>query len=112
LEIVGKYSGKNIQEIPNTIRSNLIGQFEQKKEDFFVSQIGGGMVLNPVINKVIKFFITTLHDISPKTYEKNLDNYNKIQTYFGNPTTGENASILTGENIRNVMDDVMSQMKK
>ncbi len=112
LEIVGKYSGKNIQEIPNTIRSNLIGQFEQKKEDFFVSQIGGGMVLNPVINKVIKFFITTLHDISPKTYEKNLDNYNKIQTYFGNPTTGEDASILTGENIRNIMDDVMSQMKK
>lgn len=112
LEIIGKYSGKNIQEIPNTVRSSLIGQFEQKKEDFFVSQIGWNMVLNPVINKVIKFFITTLHNISPKTYEKNLDNYNKIQAYFGNTTTGEDTSILTGENIRNVMDDVMSQMKK
>ncbi|MEI6117962.1 MAG: hypothetical protein WCP92_01570 [bacterium] len=69
------------------------------------------MVLNPAINKVISFFINTLYSISPKTYQKNLTNYNNIQQYFG-ITTGSTSSINTGENIKSIFNDLMSQAKK
>ncbi|MCX6824315.1 MAG: hypothetical protein NT085_04260 [candidate division SR1 bacterium] len=111
-QLIGKYKGKNIQEIQNGVRSDLVGQFEQKKEDFFINQIGGSIVLNPAINKVIKFFINTLYSISPKTYQKNLTNYNNIQQYFGISTTGSTSSTTTGESIKNLFDDLMSQAKR
>ena len=79
LQLIGKYKGKNIQEIQNGVRADIVNQFEQKKEDFFINQIGGSMVLNPAINKVISFFINTLYTISPKTYQNNVNNYNNIQ---------------------------------
>ena len=111
-QIIGKYKGKSIQDIQNTARSSLVGQFEQKKEDFFIKQIGWDMVLNPAINKVIKFFIDTLYRISPKTYQKNLTNYNNIQQYFGNSITGTNISSTTGESLKNMINDIMFQVKK
>lgn len=111
VQLIGKYSGKNIQDIQNDVRSGLLSQFEQKKEEFFINQIGGSMVLNPGINKVISFFINTLYKISPQTYQKNLDNYNTIQKYFG-ITTGSNTPTITGENIQSVLNDIMSQVKK
>ncbi|MCI0500124.1 MAG: hypothetical protein L0Y61_00050 [Epsilonproteobacteria bacterium] len=61
----------------------MVTTFEQQKEKFFVDEIGGAMILNPAINKVIRFFINTLYSISPKTYQDNLTNYNNIQEYFG-----------------------------
>jgi hypothetical protein len=70
------------------------------------------MVLNPVINKVIKFFIDTLYRISPKTYQKNLTNYNNIQQYFGNSITGTAISSTTGESLKNMINDIMFQVKK
>lgn len=117
LQIIGKYTGKNIQDIKNTIRSSLTDQFEQKKQDFFINQIGWSMILNPEINKIIKFFINTLYTISPKTYEKNLTNYNNIQAYFGNTITGNTITGSTiqwntGENLRSMIDNIMFQVKK
>ena len=111
VQLIGKYSGKNIQDIQNDVRSWLLTQFEQKKEEFFINQIGGSMVLNPAINKVISFFINTLYKISPQTYQKNLDNYNTIQKYFGT-TTGSNISTMTWENMKSIFNDLMSQVKK
>ncbi|MEI6773672.1 MAG: hypothetical protein WCL18_02365 [bacterium] len=70
------------------------------------------MILNPVIDKVIKFFINTLYTISPKTYQKNLTNYNNIQQYFGKSITGDIAPTTTGTSIRSLLDDIMSQAKK
>jgi hypothetical protein len=87
LQLIGKYKGKNIQKVQDSILSDLVSKFQQKKEDFFINQIGGSMVLNPAINKIISFFINTLYNISPKTYQKNLTNYNNIQQYFGNLIT-------------------------
>lgn len=110
LQLIGKYQWENIQNIKNTIRSNLASQFEQKKQDFFINQIGGNMILNPAVNKVIKFFITTLYAISPKTYEKNLTNYNKIQILFG--ISPQENTPNTGENLKSMMDDIMFQVKK
>ena len=112
LQFIGKYKGKNIQDVQNTIRANLVSQFEQKKQDFFINQIGGSMVLNPTIDKVIKFFITTLHSISPKTFQKNLDNYNTIQQYFGRTSTGNDLQNTTGESLRSIIDDIMFQVKR
>ncbi len=112
LQLIGQYQWKNIEDIQNSIRANLVTQFEQKKENFFINQLGGTMLLNPTVNKVIKFFINTLYSISPKTYQQNLDNYNIIQQYFGNNTTGTALSIATGENLRNIINDIMSQVKK
>jgi len=112
LQLIGKYKGKNIQEVQDTLRSNLVSQFEQKKQDFFINQIGGSMVLNPVVDKVIKFFINTLYSISPKTYQKNLNNYNTIQQYFGKSITGDVSTATTGESIRSIIDDIMFQVKK
>jgi len=111
LQIIGKYKGKSIKDTTNTIRSNLTKQFEQKKEEFFINQIGGTMVLNPVVDKVIGFFINTLYSISPTTYQKNLTNYNNIQQYFGKTTTG-NTNATTGENISSIINDLMDQIKK
>ncbi len=112
LHLIGKYKGKNIQDIQDTLRSNLVSQFEQKKQDFFINQIGGSMVLNPVIDNVIKFFINTLYSISPKTYQKNLTNYNTIQQYFGKSITGDVSTATTGESLRSMIDDIMFQVKK
>jgi hypothetical protein len=82
LKIIGKYKGKNIEEIQNTIWSSLVSQFEKKKEEFFINQLGGKMMLNPTINKGISFFINTLYSISPENYQNNLTNYNNIQKYL------------------------------
>ena len=112
VQIIGKYKGQNIKDIQNNVRSHLVGQFEQKKEEFFMDEIGGDMVLNPVIDKVIKFFINTLYSISPETYQKNLNNYNNIQKYFWKTTTGDSQTTVTGTNIRNMIDDIMGQVKK
>jgi len=112
LELIGKYKGKNIQDIKSDVRSNLNNQFEQRKEEFFINQIGGSLVLNPAINKVIKFFINTLYSISPETYQKNLNNYNNIQEYFGISITGVTISASTGDSIKSIFNDIMSQAKK
>ena len=110
-QLIGKYTGKNIQDIQNNIRWNLVNQFEQKKSEYFINQIGGSMVLNPTVNRVISFFINTLYKISPQTYQKNLDNYNNIQKYFGT-ATWLNTPTITWENIQNILHDIMSQVKK
>ena len=112
LQLIGKYKGEKIEDVQNTIRASLVSQFEQKKEDFFINQLGGNMVLNPVINKIIRFFINTLYSISPKTYQDNLTNYNNIQQYLGNFITGSAESTITGENLRSMIDDIMGQVKK
>jgi hypothetical protein len=70
------------------------------------------MILNPAINKVIKFFINTLYSISPETYQKNLTNYNNIQQYFGKSITGDTAPAITGTSVRSMLNDIMSQAKK
>ena len=111
-QLMGKYTGKSIQDIQNNIRWGLVSQFEQKKSEYFINQIWGNIVLNPTINKVIKFFITTLYSISPKTYQKNLTNYTTIQQYLANTETGNSGSTSTGENIKSMIDDIMSQVKK
>ena len=77
-----------------------------------MNQIGGSIILNPVINKGIKFFITTLYKINPKVYGKNLVNYNTIQEYFGMTTTGDTTPTMTGEKIKSIINDIMSQVKK
>ncbi len=110
IQIIGKYKGTNIQQTTNGIRAKLVRWFEQKKDEFFVSQIWGSMVLNPVIHKSIGFFIKTLYAISPKTYQKNLTNYNTIQQYFTIKTW--ETSNKTWENIKNVLYDIISQAKK
>lgn len=111
LQIIGKYKGKNIQSVQNTIRGSLTEQFEQEKERFFVEQLGGTMVLNPAIDKVIGFFINTLYSISPKTYQNNLANYNNIQQYLGIGSTGT-AQEFTWESLKSMIDDIMGQMRK
>lgn len=112
LQLIGKYKGKNIKDIQNNIRWNLVNQFQQKKEDFFINQIGGNIVLNPVIDKIIRFFINILYSISPKTYQDNLTNYNNIQQYFGRSVTGSVAPTATGESLRSMIDDLMGQVRK
>ncbi len=111
LQIIGKYKGKSIEETKNNIREQLTKQYEQKKEEFFVNQIGGTIVLNPVVDKVIGFFINTLYSINPTTYQKNLTNYNNIQWYFGKTTTW-NTNPTTGETISSIFGDLMGQIKK
>lgn len=112
LQLIGKYQGKNIQNIQDDTRWNLINQFEQKKQEFFINQLGGNIVLNPVIDKIIKYFINILYTISPKTYQKNLVNYTTIQQYLGKSITGSTNSSFTGENIQSIIDDIVSQAKK
>ena len=70
------------------------------------------MVLNPVINKVISFFINTLYSISPKAYQNNLANYNEIQQYIGISTTDSTTSQKTGESVKSMINDIMGQVKK
>jgi len=112
LQLIGKYKGKNIKNIQNNIRWNIVTAFEEQKERFFIDEIGGNMIFNPAINKVISFFINTLYSISPKTYQDNLTNYNNIQEYFGISTTGTTAPEMTGETLRSMIDDIMGQVKK
>lgn len=111
IQLIGKYKGKSINDIQNTARESLVSQFEQKKEEFFVNQLWGSLVLNPAINKTIKFFINTLYSVSPKNYQKNLANYNNIQQYLGIATGGRDTE-MTGENIKSMVDDLMGQIKK
>lgn len=112
LQLIGKYKGQMIQDIQDNVRAKLTSQFEQKKKDFFINQLWGTMVFNPVIDKIIKFFITTLYNISPKIYQKNLTNYDNIQQYLGKSITGSTNSATTGESIRSMLNDIMSQVKK
>lgn len=110
LTLIGKYTGKNIQNIQNTIRWNMVSEFEKDKEEFFINSLGGNMVLNPVIDKIISFFINTLYSISPKTYQKNLTNYNTIREYLG--ITGSTSQNFSWESIRSMIDDMMSNAKQ
>ena len=110
ITLIGKYTGKNIQTLKNTIRWNMVSEFEKDKEEFFVNELGGNMVLNPVINKIISFFINTLYNISPKTYQNNLTNYNNIKQYLG--ITGSTASNFSWDGVRSMIGDIMSNAKQ
>ncbi len=110
LSLIGKYTGKNIQNIQNTIRGNVVNEFEKDKEDFFINQIWGKMILHPVVDKIIRFFINLLYTISPKTYQQNLDNYNNIQQYLG--ITWSSSSEFTGEGIKSMINDLMTNAKQ
>lgn len=112
LQLIGKYKGKSIENVQDTTRWNMVNAFEQQKERFFINEIGGDMILNPAINKVISFFINTLYTISPKAYQDNLANYNNIQAYLGISTTQSSTQKMTGESLRSMIDDIMSQVKK
>lgn len=112
LQLIGKYKGKSIENVQDTTRWNMVNAFEQQKERFFINEIGGDMILNPAINKVISFFINTLYNISPKAYQDNLANYNNIQAYLGISTTQSSTQKITGESLRSMIDDIMSQVKK
>lgn len=112
ITLIGKFKGESIKDIKNTIRTSLTNEFEQRKEDFFINELGGSMVLNPTVDKIIKFFITTLHSISPKTYQDNLTNYTIIQQYLGKSMTGDISSTTTWENLRSIINDIMFQAKK
>lgn len=111
LEIIGKYNGTQVESTGVTIRSQLTNEFEQKKEEYFIQQLGGNMILNPAIDKIIRFFINTLYNISPKTYQNNLTNYNNIQNYLGNNITEETQN-FTGESMRDIINDLISQAKR
>lgn len=69
------------------------------------------MILNPAIDKIIRFFINTLYNISPKTYQNNRTNYKNIQHYLGNSITEENQN-FTGESMRDIINDLISQAKR
>lgn len=112
IQLIGKYKGKSVENVQDTIRWNMVNAFEQQKERFFINEIGGDMILNPAINKVISFFINTLYTISPKAYQDNLANYNNIQAYLGISTTQSTTQKMTGESLRSMIDDIMSQVKK
>ncbi len=112
IQLIGKYKGKSVENVQDTIRWNMVNAFEQQKERFFINEIGGDMILNPAINKVISFFINTLYNISPKAYQDNLANYNNIQAYLGISTTQSTTQKMTGESLRSMIDDIMSQVKK
>lgn len=60
----------------------MVDQFQKKKEEFFIKQIGGNMILNPVVDKIIQFFLKALSTINPKAYEQNMKNYEIIQGYL------------------------------
>ncbi|HMS91439.1 MAG TPA: hypothetical protein PKC87_04420 [Candidatus Absconditabacterales bacterium] len=112
LQIIGKYTGEKIQNIENTVRGTITHQFEQNKQSFFINELGGEMLLNPVINNIIKFFITTLSTIYPKKYQENLENYTTIQQYFGESIPETKTTTTTGESIKDILNDIMSQVKK
>lgn len=112
LQIIGKYTGEKIQNIENTVRWTITHQFEQNKQSFFINELWGEMLLNPVINNIIKFFITTLSTIYPKKYQENLENYTTIQQYFGESIPETKTTTTTGESIKDILNDIMSQVKK
>lgn len=112
LHLIGTYKGKSIQNIKSGIRSGLVTQFEEKKQDFFVDQLGGQTIFNPLVDKVIKFSLNTLYSISPKTYQNNLNNYNNIQQYLDISPDDENSSPMSGENMKSIINDLMGQIKK
>jgi len=59
---------------------------EEKKEQIFIKELGGEIVLHPTIDTIIKWYITSLHKIHPKKYQNNLDNYYLVQEYLGKHT--------------------------
>lgn len=112
IRFIGKYTGKNIENTENTVRSAIINQFEQKKEDFFIKELWGAMIFNPSVDKIIRFFISTLSRIHPDKYQKNLSNYVTIHQYFGRPLGETTNSTTTGENMRSIINDIFFQIKK
>ncbi len=111
IQIVGKYAAKQIQTIQNTTRAQLVKEFDQQKEDFFLKQLWGNIITNPIVNDTIKFFLNTLYTISPKNYQKNINNYNTIQEYLGLINTGTTNN-LTGITTKNFIENIMGQIKK
>lgn len=111
-QVIGKYTGKSIQDIQNSVRSDLNDQFQQKKEKFFMNQIGGDIILNPIVDKMINFFINALYIISPKSYQKNMDNYKNIQTYLSGYVQIRGSSASTGVDMKSMIDNLMLQVKK
>jgi len=111
LVFIGKNKWVPIETIENNIRSVLIQDFETQKKAFLIEQLGWNILLNPTINKIIKFFITTLYTIQPTVYEKNMLNYQYIQKYFDiqSEVSWQN---LTWENIQNIVQDMLYQAKK
>lgn len=110
LEIIGNKKWTNIENIEESGWSNITKYREEQKESFFIKALWGESILNPTVDKIIKFFITNLHKISPKTYQNNLDNYNKIQEYLGNTIIEETQ--FTGESTKSMISDIRSQAKK
>ena len=110
LEIIGNKKWTNIENIEESGWSNITKYREEEKESFFIKALWGESILNPTVDKIIKFFITNLHKISPKTYQNNLDNYNKIQEYLGNDIIEETQ--FTGESVKNMINDIRSQAKR
>lgn len=110
LQLIGKYKGKNIKEVQNSVRWDMVSAFEQQKENFFVDEIGGDIILNPTINKVISFFINTLYSINPKAYQNNLTNYNNIQKYFG--ITQDSSQNFTWESVKGMINTILSNTKQ
>lgn len=110
LEIIGNKKWTKIENIEESSWSNITKYIEEQKESFFIKALWGESILNPTVDKIIKFFITNLHKISPKTYQNNLDNYNKIQEYLGNDIIEETQ--FTGESVKSMINDIRSQAKR
>lgn len=112
LHTIGNRTAKRIQNDRDDSRSAIIDQFQKKKQEFFINQLGGTMILNPTINKLIKYSINALYTINPKKYQINLTNYNNIQHYLWIATGSRTNAPSTGESMSNMIDNLMGQIKK
>lgn len=110
LKLIGSKKWKHIKNIEQANWGNIITYKEQEQENFFIESLWGELILNPTIDKCIKFFIMILYKINPEKYQKNLNNYNTIQEYLGN--FNEENNQYTGESVKSMISDIRSQAKK